>query len=169
MLALCRAVYYIRVMATIDCKICVIKSLKSKPGVKQSDFWDYRLRGFGIRVTSAGTKSWIVVHRVGGKQKRHTLGRYPEMGVAEARRRATAILQGEWFSEPEPNTALFDQNKFRCAACDHVFSIKIGKFAPFYDTWSRTDYQVLACRKCAESLLMTSYRRTARLLEKRKS
>ena len=161
--------YYIRVMATIDCKIGVIKSLKPKPGVQQSDFWDYRLRGFGIRVTSAGTKSWIVVHRVGGKQKRHTLGRYPEMGVAEARRRATAILQGEWFSEPEPNTDLFDRNKFRCAACDYVFPLRSGKLSAFHDSFTRTDYEVLACRSCSESLLMTSYRRTARLLEKRKS
>jgi integrase len=45
--------------------------------------------GLIFRVTSAGERSWSVRYRNGaGAQRRQTLGRFPEVGLAEARRRA---------------------------------------------------------------------------------
>ena len=40
--------------------------------------------GLGVRVTPRGEKSWAFMYRFGGKQKRMTLGGYPEMSLSKA-------------------------------------------------------------------------------------
>ncbi len=40
--------------------------------------WDDILRGFGVRVTGAGTKSYVFQYRLGGREsrtRRYTIGR----------------------------------------------------------------------------------------------
>ena len=53
---------------------------------------DSEVRGLNIQVTPAGVLSWILRFRVNGIQKAHTLGRWPEMTVAHARKKATVLL-----------------------------------------------------------------------------
>lgn len=60
-----------------------IQSLKSD---KQTDFWDTKTPGFGIRV-SARSKTFIV-NRNGTRQ---SLGRYPEISLQDARKAAFAL------------------------------------------------------------------------------
>lgn len=49
--------------------------------------WDAEVRGFGARVTPAGTTSFILQYRTHkGQQGKLTIGRYPEMTVDQARR-----------------------------------------------------------------------------------
>jgi len=38
--------------------------------------WDSELKGFGVRVTDKGIKSFILQRRINGKDCRMTLGRY---------------------------------------------------------------------------------------------
>jgi integrase len=57
------------------------------PEKGQKDYWD-DLKGFGIRVSQGGSRTFIVMHR--GSRK--ALGRYPLLGLAEARERARALL-----------------------------------------------------------------------------
>lgn len=57
-----------------------IASLKSKK--RRYEVWEGK--GFGCRVTPQGVKSWIWLYRYEGKARRMTLGRYPEMGLADA-------------------------------------------------------------------------------------
>lgn len=45
--------------------------------------------GLTFTLSSAGTASWILRYRHGGKQKELTLGRYPDIGLSEARKLAT--------------------------------------------------------------------------------
>ena len=56
------------------------------------------VRGFGIRVTDAGTRSVVVNYRVAGIEKRHTIGGWPTWTVTaardEARRLRRLIDQG---------------------------------------------------------------------------
>lgn len=67
----------------------------------QSDYWDNSTPGFGLRITSTGTKSWIVMTRLLGRSsvKRFTLGRYAErdgdggLTLAQARREALALKE----------------------------------------------------------------------------
>lgn len=53
---------------------------------------DTELKGFAVRVTSGGAKSFILEKRVEGKVRRFTLGRYPEITVEQARREAHKLL-----------------------------------------------------------------------------
>ena len=84
-------------MATLHLTDRAIKSLAVEQGV--SEFRDTSFRGFGIRVTDKGTKSFFVIYPVGGKRRRRGLGRYPLVSLAEARAKAretlVAVSQGE--------------------------------------------------------------------------
>lgn len=52
-----------------------------------SYLWDSEVRGFGIRVTTAGARSFILQYRTHkGEQGKLTIGRYPSMTVEEARK-----------------------------------------------------------------------------------
>ena len=66
---------------------------KAQPREQRYDLYDAALRGFGLRVAISGTKSWFVMHRVNGRMIRHTIGRYPECSLAEARYKATDALK----------------------------------------------------------------------------
>jgi integrase len=54
--------------------------------------WDVFLRGFGLRVTAAGVRSFVVERRVGGRTRRLTLGQWPSISVAVAQNRARIYL-----------------------------------------------------------------------------
>ena len=52
----------------------------------QCDYWDTSTRGFGVRVSSGGTKVFVFRYRLGsGRMRRLKLGRHPDMSLAEAR------------------------------------------------------------------------------------
>jgi len=55
---------------------------------------DAEVRGLNIQVTPAGVLSWVLRFRVHGHQKAHTIGRWPEVTVAMARKKALALLPG---------------------------------------------------------------------------
>jgi integrase len=56
-------------------------------------YWDEGIPGFGIRVTAAGGKSWVLVYRRGGAWRRWTMGSYPKLPLATARERAWEALK----------------------------------------------------------------------------
>ena len=51
-------------------------------------YWDDELKGFGLRVTSSGVKSFILQKRIHGKDHRITLGRYGGITAEQARKDA---------------------------------------------------------------------------------
>ena len=55
--------------------------------------WDTEIAGLGIRVTANGVASFILDYRISRRQRRYTIGRYPELGVAAARRDAGHLRQ----------------------------------------------------------------------------
>ena len=65
-----------------------IKQLKV-PASGQKAYYDDILPGFGCRISQGGTKSFVVMF--GTKRRLKTLGSYPAMGLAEARREAKRI------------------------------------------------------------------------------
>jgi integrase len=65
----------------------MIQRLKAPDG-KQKEFFDAVYPALAVRVTPNGVKSFTYFGRVHGKLKRATLGRYPAMTLAEARRKA---------------------------------------------------------------------------------
>ncbi len=70
-----------------------VKALRP-PGKGQVTHWDSTLPCFGLRVAAGGAKSWVIQYRVGAQVRRLTLGRYPVLGLADARARAKEALAG---------------------------------------------------------------------------
>ena len=63
------------------------------PSTKDQFIRDTDLQGFGIKVSTKGTISFIAEARIKkGKPKRYTLGRHPLLSVDEARRKAQETL-----------------------------------------------------------------------------
>ena len=57
-------------------------------------YWDGALEGFGLRVTAAGHRSFILNYRIGAKQRRYTIGKYPDEFSADmARAKAQELSQ----------------------------------------------------------------------------
>jgi integrase len=65
----------------------LVRSLKPDPE-RQFEVWDARISGFGLRVSPSGTKSFVLLLRQQGRLRRLTLGRYPDLSLAEARSKA---------------------------------------------------------------------------------
>lgn len=70
------------------------------PEKGQITHWDVSTPGFGVRC-SAKSKSYVVMY--GSKRKLKTLGRYPDMSLAEARKQAKLFLSQAALS---PNTTV---------------------------------------------------------------
>jgi integrase len=58
----------------------------------QKRYYDSTLKGFGLRITSGGTKAFFIEKLVNRKLRRITLGRYPELTVEMARKEAHKVL-----------------------------------------------------------------------------
>lgn len=78
--------------------------------------WDESLKGFGLRVTGHGTKSWVV--QKSGKGMK-TLGRYPALTVTEAREAARLLMLREAHPELLPARSRWDQITLREALQRH--------------------------------------------------
>src|SRR5271170_3974203 len=63
-----------------------------KPASTRIDYWDTKLAGFGLRVTEKGVKTWCVLYRFEGQQKRFTIGTWPAVKAAQAREAAQNAL-----------------------------------------------------------------------------
>ncbi|HRD70364.1 MAG TPA: integrase family protein [Legionella sp.] len=58
----------------------------------QKKYYDDNLKGFGVRVTSGGTKAFFVEKLINRKLSRITLGHYPELSPEMARNKALQLL-----------------------------------------------------------------------------
>lgn len=55
------------------------------PDETRVDYFDTYPGGLILRVTPTGVKSWCVMYRHAGRQRRYTLGKYPALSLADAR------------------------------------------------------------------------------------
>src|SRR5437868_9754797 len=49
------------------------------------------VRGFGLRVTAAGAKAFVLNYTIAGRERRMTIGGYPAWSVAAAREQAKSL------------------------------------------------------------------------------
>lgn len=61
------------------------------PGKKDHLEFDTEIAGFGLRLREGGKRVWIFQYKIGGRQRRMTLGSYPAMGAPKARERAETL------------------------------------------------------------------------------
>ena len=111
-------------MPTIALKDVTVRSLDAEVG--QIDHWDTVLRGFGVRVSAQGRKTWVVRYRVHGRQRRLTLGTYPSLGLAKARAAARRAL-GQVAEGEDPATA--KQAEYRAGTFREFADLYLEKHA----------------------------------------
>ncbi|HEX5957182.1 MAG TPA: tyrosine-type recombinase/integrase [Hyphomicrobiaceae bacterium] len=68
-----------------------VKDAKAANGREREVFWDTGLEGFGLMVTAAGHKSWVVQYRAQGVSRRYTIS--GKLTLAKARQKAR-VVQG---------------------------------------------------------------------------
>lgn len=125
-------------------KLTNVKILKTPlPSSGRIEIWDRQTRGLGLRITAYGTRTWQMVYRVDGKQRRLTLGRYPDLSLADARIEAashrTSIAKGN-----DPIELLEAQKRDRIEKrsnrLDHVSAEFIERYAkPKNRSWKETE------------------------------
>jgi integrase len=85
-----------------------------------SFLWDREVRGFGLRVTNAGSKTFVFRFRSGGRQRCQRIGRYPDLSVSQARLaverlRSLACGEGGPMRSSEHPTTLIGMLEHYCA------------------------------------------------------
>jgi len=69
----------------------IVKGL-AKPRTGNRITYDEKLKGFGVRVTAAGTRAFILNYRTkAGRERRYTIGSFPDWKVAAARAEASEL------------------------------------------------------------------------------
>lgn len=70
------------------------KSIEAmKPGPSRREIPDPSLAGLYLVIQPSGAKSWALRYRYAGKPKKLTLGKWPVMGLADARGAATVAIE----------------------------------------------------------------------------
>lgn len=75
------------------------------PEKGQKDFWDATLKGFGVRVSQGGTKTFVL----NIDNSRRTIGRYGVISLAEARDEAKRILAERTLGRVRPQAMTYQQ------------------------------------------------------------
>jgi integrase len=70
-----------------------------KPTRLRAEYWDTHLRGFGLRVTEKGIKTFCCLYRHQGRLRRFTIGTYPTLSLKSARDEAKPILRAAQVGE----------------------------------------------------------------------
>ncbi len=63
------------------------------PSTGRMEFFDSSFPGLCLRVGFSGVKSWCLFYRLHGRQRRLTIGKYPHVKPAQARREAQRALE----------------------------------------------------------------------------
>lgn len=68
-----------------------LDTLPTPAAGKRAYYYDTKMRGLGVSITSNRTQSFLVYRWVNGKPERITLGRYPDLSIEQARRKTEEI------------------------------------------------------------------------------
>jgi hypothetical protein len=84
-------------MPKVQLTAAAVERFKAKPG-SRIEYFDKLLPGFALRVSGpspsnpAGSKSWVVFYRFGGRLRRDTIGKWPVLDLGDAREKARNLL-----------------------------------------------------------------------------
>ncbi len=83
----------------------------ARPGKRDTFLWDTELTGFGLKVTPAGTRVYILQYRIGGRLRRYTIGKHGSPWTPEEARREAARLRGSIAAGTDPAEAKADSRR----------------------------------------------------------
>ena len=115
-----------------------VRSLR--PDNRQVDYWDVSPKNFGVRVSAAGRKTFIVRYRAAGRYRRMSLGVYPIVTLADARQHARRVL-GEVASSEDP--AQVRQDARRAPSFEALATLYLDKHARVRKRSWRQDRRVI--------------------------
>jgi integrase len=69
-----------------------IRSLSLPAGVSEKTFFDDDVAGFGVRVRSSGSKTWVVQYKIGARHRRMPIGSVDAIDLGKARATAKDLL-----------------------------------------------------------------------------
>lgn len=64
-----------------------------RPRRQRYEVKDPGCRGLEVRITPSGTRTFCAVYKTQGRQRRETLGRFPQLSLTDARKRVADILE----------------------------------------------------------------------------
>lgn len=101
-----------------------IAGLKLDPGKTDQIFFDDEIAGFGVRIREGGSRKFVLHYRIGGNQRRHTIGAVGVLKLEEARHRARrALVDLGDGKDPAAQKAEAKQHarmNFKAAADDYI-------------------------------------------------
>ena len=118
--------------------------------------YDARLRGFGIRVVSSGKKSFILNYHVNGRERRMTIGPYPEWTLLAARKRCEELRRDvdvgidPLQQKTEKLNAPTVQDLYEKYVSDHLPKKSPTSVVTDLHMWEKNILPVLAQRKVGE-------------------
>lgn len=78
------------------------------PAKGQTTLWDASLKGFGLRLSQGGSKTFVVLIASG---RRQAIGRYPQITLSEARTQAKRLLAEKHLGRIKPIRTAWDDAK----------------------------------------------------------
>ena len=112
-----------------------------KPSEKRRELPDPALSGLYLVVQPSGAKSWAVRYRFGSKPRKLTLGKWPVVGLADARLAASEAL-AEVELGKDPGAIKVAQKAERAAQIDrNAFSAQFEQFASRHLSKLKTGWQ----------------------------
>jgi integrase len=105
-----------------------VQKAKAQSDAERTLYWDTSLPGFGLQVTAAGHRSWVVQYRAAGRSRRMAIDGV--LNLAAARKRARSLL-GEVAHDRDPlaekrKAAALERDTFRSVA-EEYFAREGGK------------------------------------------
>lgn len=122
-------------MPTIQLTDAAVKRLKTPTDVDRIEYWDTKTPGFGIRISSSGVRSWVMILRIlkngAWVQQRLTLGRYPGVSLAQAREKAVKA-KGQAEQGEDPGAELRSAKRAKVDASRQTFAVVRAEFLAKY-------------------------------------
>lgn len=125
-----------------------IDGLACKSGQKDKLFFDDMQRGLAVRVTAAGSKTYLCQYTIGGSKKRVPLGSVDALSLAKARE-AVAAIMGDLAKGHDPaaqRKAEAAERKAKDARDGFTLSVLISDWERLHLSTKRGSYAVEAVR-----------------------
>ncbi len=112
-----------------------VQRLKIPTDADRVEYWDTKTAGFGIRISATGVRSWVMILRIlrngAWVQQRLTLGRYPGVTLADARKKA-AEAKGQAERGEDPGAAIRSTKTAQVDASRNTFATVRDEFLVKY-------------------------------------